>query len=101
MPSVLGIGVQFAHTDAGRFSAFSKGEIMNSSTQTNKDLIQKAKWVADLMAADKVQPEQVTPELALAYMDVVQKKINLIQSQYLTRDDAKEAIQNAVFCLLN
>jgi hypothetical protein len=67
----------------------------------NTEFTQKAKWVADLMAADKVKPEQVTTELVLAYMDAVQKKINLMQSQYLTRVGAKEAMQNTVFGLLS
>ena len=55
-----------------------------------------AQWVADLMAADGIKPEQVTPELALAYLAIVGRKIVQIQSTYLTRIGAKTALQQLV-----
>jgi hypothetical protein len=55
-----------------------------------------AKWVADLMAADGIKPEQVTPEIALAYLEVVGRKIQQIQNTYLTRVGAKTALQQYI-----
>lgn len=66
----------------------------------NKDLIAKAKWVASLMRADGVKPEQVTTELAMAYMDAVGKKITMIQETYLTRNGGKEAMQSNILVML-
>jgi len=62
----------------------------------NNEMKNKAKWVSDLMAADGVKPEQVTPELAMAYMVTVGKKIEAIQNTYLTRNGARDAIQTAI-----
>ena len=59
-----------------------------------------AKWVADLMRADKVTPEMVTPELALAYFDEVGRRIKKIQTIYLTRAGARAAMQSRVLSLL-
>ena len=53
----------------------------------------KAQWVADMMKADGVKPEMVTAELVMAYFDAVGRKINEIQSIYLTRNGAKDAMQ--------
>ena len=64
------------------------------------ELKRKAQWVADLMKADKVTAEMVTPELALAYFDEVGRRIARIQSIYLTRNDAKEAIQRRILSIL-
>jgi hypothetical protein len=58
-----------------------------------------AQWVADLMAADGIKPEQVTPELALAYLAIVGRKIVQIQSTYLTRVGAKTALQELVIAV--
>ena len=55
-----------------------------------------AQWVADLMKADGVTAEMVTPDLALAYVDAIGRKIEAIQTTYLTRTGAKEAMQAAV-----
>jgi hypothetical protein len=55
-----------------------------------------AQWVADLMAADGIKPEQVTPDIALAYLAVVGRKIEQIQTTYLTRVGAKTALQELV-----
>jgi len=55
-----------------------------------------AKWVADLMEADGIKPEQVTPEIALAYLAVVGRKIQQIQNTYLTRVGAKTALQQYI-----
>lgn len=57
------------------------------------ELKSKAHWVADLMEADKVTAEMVTPELALAYFDEAGRRIKKIQSIYLTLTGAKEAMQ--------
>lgn len=53
----------------------------------------KAQWVADLMKVDGVAPESVTPELAMAYFEEVGRRIAKIQTIYLTRTGAKEAMQ--------
>ena len=63
---------------------------------TTNEMQQKAQWVADMMKADGVTPEQVTPELAIAYMQRISKKIEAIQNTYLTRVGAKEAMQDMV-----
>ena len=55
-----------------------------------------AEWVADIMSADGVTPDQVTPELAIAYFAEVGRKIERINCIYLTRDYAKEAMKNYV-----
>jgi hypothetical protein len=60
-----------------------------------------AQWVSDLMAADGIKPEQVTPDLALAYLEIVGRKIQQIQTGYLTKIGAKEAMQTTVFGLLS
>jgi hypothetical protein len=56
----------------------------------------KAKWVADMMKADGVKPEQVTESMALAYMEAIGKKITAIQNTYLTRTGAQDALCNHV-----
>jgi hypothetical protein len=58
-----------------------------------------AQWVADLMAADGIKPEQITPELALAYLEIVGRKIQQIQNTYLTRVGAKTALQELVIAV--
>lgn len=64
------------------------------------DMNANAKWVADLMAADGVTPDKVTPELAIAYMAEVGRKIERFQAIYLTRIGAKEAMQNYVLAAM-
>ena len=59
----------------------------------------KARWVSELIAADKVPPEMVTPDLVLAYFDEVGRRIEKIQTIYLTRDGASQAMQNSVLSL--
>ena len=66
------------------------------SNELNAELQAKAKWVADLMKADGVKPEQVTEDMAIAYMETIGKKIERIQSTYLTRCGAKEAMGSFV-----
>ncbi len=68
--------------------------------ELSKELMAKAKWVADLMAADGVKAEQVTPELAIAYAEAIELKITAIQSTYLARNGAKEAMQSTVLAML-
>jgi hypothetical protein len=65
----------------------------------DKTLYAHARWVADLMDADGIKPEQVTPELAMAYLDIVGRKIVSIQNTYLTRVGAKKALQDLVIAL--
>ena len=67
---------------------------------TTNEMKQKAQWVADMMKADGVTPEQVTPELSIAYMHRISKKIEAIQNTYLTRVGAKEAMQNMVLAVI-
>ena len=59
----------------------------------NTEMKNKAQWVADMMKADGVKPEMITAELVMAYFDAVGRKINEIQSVYLTRNGAKDAMQ--------
>ena len=59
-----------------------------------------AAWVADLMRADGITAEQVTPEIAIAYADAVGKKIAKIQSIYLTRIGAKDALTATVLATI-
>lgn len=66
-------------------------------SELTSDLKIKAQWVADMMAADGVTPEQLTDDLAMAYMDAIGKKIESIQNKYLTRIGAAPALQ--AFCL--
>lgn len=66
-------------------------------SKLTSDLKIKAQWVADMMAADGVTPEQLTDDLVMAYMDAIGKKIESIQNKYLTRIGATPALQN--FCL--
>ena len=65
-----------------------------------RDRIAYAKWVADLLKADGVPPEQVTPELALAYFDEVGRRIEKLQTAYLTRTGARSAMQLFIAKLL-
>lgn len=69
--------------------------------ELNNQLMLKARWVADLMMADNVKPEQVTPELAIAYMDEISKKITAIQSAYLTRIDGRNVMQKTILAISN
>lgn len=62
-----------------------------------------ARWVADLMKADGITPaileamsEEERVALSLAYFDEVGKKIAHIQTTYLTRTGAREAMQRTV-----
>jgi hypothetical protein len=70
------------------------------STSENAWMHTQGKWVADLMRADGVKPEQATPELALAYFAEVGRKIVKIQTQYLTEPGAAAAMRAAVFGML-
>jgi len=63
----------------------------------DKEAMRYAQWVADLMAADGVKPEQLTQELIMAYMDTIGRKIAAIQSTFLTRVGAKEALLNTIY----
>jgi hypothetical protein len=75
------------------------GDMVLGMNLTN-ELKSKAQWVADLMKADKVTPEMVTPELALAYFDEAGRRIAKIQSTYLTRQGAKEAMQARILSIV-
>lgn len=60
-----------------------------------------AKWVADLMKADGVTPEQVTPEMAVAYFCALKRKIDAIQTAYLYRTGARQAMQEHVLTVMS
>lgn len=62
--------------------------------------IRLAQWVAEIMAADKVEPEMLTPELIAAYLAEVGRRIEKIQAIYLTRTGAREAMGHTVYHLL-
>jgi len=64
------------------------------------ELKSKAQWVADLMKADKVTAEMVTPELVMAYFEEAGRRIENMQSTYLTRQGAKEAMQARILSLV-
>lgn len=57
----------------------------------------KAKWVADMMAADGIKPEQLSDDLIVSYMLAISKKIQQIQGIYLTRNGAKKALQDVIY----
>ena len=63
---------------------------MENETTLSKDLTNKAQWVCDLMKQDGVKPEQVTDEMCIAYLQTVNKKIQMIQSKLLTDQNAKK-----------
>ena len=65
-------------------------------TELSPELTRKAQWVADMMRADGVTPEQVTESMALAYMQAIGRKIQAMQNTYLTRNGARDAMQSAV-----
>ena len=72
-------------------------------SELSKELIAKAHWVAQLMKADGVTADkfegaddELFGEACLAYMDAIGRKIEMIQSTYLTRVGAKQAMQSAV-----
>jgi hypothetical protein len=65
-------------------------------TTLNQELMTKAKWVADMIGADGVNPSQLTPELIDAYMISIGKKISQIQGICLTNSAAREAFSNKV-----
>lgn len=69
-------------------------------TELSNDLNRKAQWVADMMRADGVKPEQVTESLALAYMQAIGCKIQSLQNTYLARNGARQAMQGAVLAEL-
>jgi hypothetical protein len=67
----------------------------------------KAKWVADLMAADGITAEFFATLKAadqlnfiMAYMDTIQQKIENMQSQYLCKPEVKEGFTGIVFDLV-
>ena len=66
----------------------------------NQELSTKAKWVADMMAADGVTPSQLTAELIDAYIIAIGKKIEKIQNTYLTNGEARKALSQKVLSLL-
>lgn len=69
------------------------------SNELSSELIAKAKWCADMMKADGVKPEQLTEELALAYMAEIGRRIESIQNMYLTIPAAKAQMRKAVFAM--
>ena len=65
--------------------------------ELSSDLKIKAQWVADMMRAEGVNPEQLNDSLVMAYMQAIGRKIQAIQNTYLTRNGAREAMQGAIF----
>ena len=68
---------------------------MNKTT-TESALTLKAKWVADLMKADGLDAANASPDVVLAYFDEVGRRIEKMQTTYLTRTGAREAMQQHV-----
>lgn len=64
-------------------------------------MIAKAKWMADLMLSDGIKPEQLTEELIFAYMDSITRKINAMQSCYLTNAAYRNNMRDFVLESLN
>lgn len=64
-------------------------------------MMEKARWVAQMMQADGVSPEMVTPELVMAYMEAISRRIDIIQGIYLTRPGAPEALGEMLIHILN
>ena len=80
---------------------------MPNETQTENLAVTAARWVADLMKADGVTPaileamsEDERVSLSLAYFDEVGKKIARIQTTYLTRTGARDAMQAHVLAFV-
>jgi hypothetical protein len=71
------------------------------SDELSNELKAKAKWCADLMRADGVTPEQITPELALAYFDEVGRKIQRIQTACLTRPEVRKTVNQFILQTIN
>jgi hypothetical protein len=68
----------------------------------------KAKWVADLMAADGITPEFFANlgsddqlNFIMAYMDAIGRKIGNMQAQYLCKPEVKEGFSEIVFDLVS
>ena len=60
-----------------------------------------AAWVAELMAADGITPEQMTDlsfrqQTVAAYLDEVGRKIEAMQTRYLTNESARNAFATTV-----
>lgn len=69
--------------------------------ELSNEMMMKAKWVADMMHTDGLTAEMMNdPEfLAMsteAYLAGIGKKIQKIQSQYLSNPLAREAMQRQV-----
>ena len=80
--------------------AINQGGNMVLGMTLSNEIKSKAQWVADLMKADKVTPEMVTPELALAYFDEVGRRIEKMQTEYLTNRATRAKFQAAILGLV-
>jgi len=69
---------------------------MENKTTLSQDLTNKAQWVCDLMKQDGVKPEQVTDEMCIAYLQTVNRKIQIIQSKLLTDQNAKKEFSKKI-----
>ena len=72
------------------------------TTELSQEMKNTAKWVSDLMKADGVTPEQFASmpiDMIESYMMTIAKKIEAIQSIYLTRNGAQEVMANRVLSL--
>ncbi len=72
---------------------------MHANEPLSSALQIKARWVAELMKADKVIPEMVTPELVEAYFPVIARKIEKFQNIYITIPEAKEFFAHKLLSL--
>lgn len=68
------------------------------------DLISKAKWIADNMQADGITQEKAAllgeaawEELCVAYMASLSRKIEAMQSIYLTNREARDSMREFVY----
>lgn len=72
------------------------GALVDSDFARRLEAHPHARWVADLMRADGVTAEQVTPDLALAYFDEVGRRIEKLQTTCLTQPAARDAMLGLV-----
>ena len=75
--------------------------------ELSKEFQAKAQWCADLMRADGITQEHVSnmseeqkADLMMSYMAAIGRKIEMIQSIYLTRAEAKKAMNDLVLAAI-
>ena len=65
----------------------------------SNELKNKAQWVAQLMKADGVTADQLTPEIIMAYLDEVGRRIEKMQTEYLTKPKVREGFDAVIIQL--